>query len=326
MGMFMTIILTIIGFITLFGVICHFQIIFRLRKWQQELINLDNGHLSSSSITWINKLVQEYKSLKQLQHESINTISLVEKHFIKERIRLFGVINSPVGNVLKLQQLLPMTVIIFGILGTFVGLTIALFEMEGVLTALPSTTNNLTMNSIITSIIAPFKGMSLAFITSIAGISSSLLLNLFQTGFLSGGTSISYYKASILLEAESLLDHTISAQSENDKPKDMMERLLDRFSNKVQEAFHESVSAFGEKMTHLTEELFSVTSEIKQLIIKQDNVSESFSNSSYVLKDFGNELTSSVNSLLTVRNGIDHELSTLQNAIKGLEKQIVTAL
>jgi uncharacterized protein YoxC len=316
------VILSIIGFITVFGIVCHFQTILTLRKWQQELIKLDEGHLASTSITWISKLVKEYEMYKQLQHESINTLSLVEKYFIKEPIRLFGVIKSPVGNVLKLQQLLPMTVIICGILGTFMGLTIAMFEMQEILTLLGTTSSEVSMNSIVSSISAPFQGMSLAFITSIAGISSSLLLNLFQTGFLSGGTSISYYKASILSEAESLLDHKISAQIENDKPKDMMEKLLDRFSNKVQESFHESVSAFGEKMTHLTEELYSVTSEIKQLIVKQDNVSESFSNSSYVLKDFGQELSTSVNSLLSVRNGVDHELSTLQNAIKGLEKQI----
>jgi phosphate uptake regulator len=316
------IILIIIGFITLFGIVCHFQTIFTLRKWQQELIKLDEGHLTSTSITWINRLIKEYEMYKQLQHESINTLSLVEKHFIKVPIRLFGIIKSPVGNVLKLQQLLPMTVIICGILGTFVGLTISMFEMQNTLTLIGTTNNEVSMNSIVAAISSPFQGMSLAFITSIAGISSSLLLNLFQTGFLSGGTSISYYKASILSEAESLLDHSVSAKINNEKPKDMMEKLLDRFSNKVQEAFHDSVSAFGDKMIHLTEELREVTTEMKALIVKQDNASEAFSSSSYVLKEFGNELSTTVSSLLSVRNGVDHELNTLQNAIKGLEKQI----
>lgn len=319
-------ILGIIGFITLFGVVCHFQSIFMLRKWQQELIHLDEGHLTSTSVVWINKLIKEYESYKEQKHESINTISLVEKHFLKVPIRLFGIVKSPVGNILKLQQLLPMTVIIFGILGTFIGLTISMFSMEEILTTLPSATNDLSMNSIVSAISAPFQGMSLAFITSIAGISSSLLLNLFQTGFLSGGTSVSYYKASILSEAESLLDHKVSIQLENGKPKDQLEKLLDRFSNKVQEAFQESVKEFADNIIRLTDELHGVTTDMKQLIIKQTETAETYSNSSNALKDFGSELTTSVNGLLTVRNGIDHELNTLQAAIKGLEKHLKSSL
>lgn len=319
-------ILGIIGFITLFGVVCHFQTTFMLRKWQQEFIHLDEGHLTSSSVTWINKLIKEYESYKMQKHEAINTISLVEKHFLKVPIRLFGIVKSPVGNVLKLQQLLPMTVIIFGILGTFIGLTISMFSMEEILITLPSATNDLSMNSIVSAISAPFQGMSLAFITSIAGISSSLLLNLFQTGFLSGGTSVSYYKASILSEAESLLDHKVSIQLENGKPKDQLEKLLDRFSNKVQEAFQESVKEFADNIIRLTDELHGVTTDMKQLMIIQTETAETYSNSSYALKDFGSELTTSVNGLLTVRNGIDHELNTLQAAIKGLEKHLQSSL
>ncbi|MBM6619669.1 hypothetical protein [Bacillus suaedaesalsae] len=319
-------ILGIIGFITLFGVVCHFQTIYILQKWQQEFINLDEGHVSSSSVKWINKLIKEYETYKVQKHESINTISLVEKNFMKEPIRLFGIIKSPVGNVLKLQQLLPMTVIICGILGTFIGLTISMFSMEEILITLPGSSADLSMNSIVSAISAPFQGMSLAFITSIAGISSSLLLNLFQTGFLSGGTSVSYYKGSILSEAESLLDHKISSQIENEKPKDQLEKLLDRFSNKVQEAFQESVKDFAGNIIKLTEELHVVTNDMKQLIVKQTETADTYSTSTHALKDFGSDLTTSVNGLLSVRSGIDHELNTLQSAIKGLEKHLHSSL
>ncbi|KAA0549319.1 hypothetical protein FZW96_05255 [Bacillus sp. BGMRC 2118] len=319
-------ILAIIAFITLFGVVCHFQTIYMLRKWQQEFINLDEGHLQSSTVKWIQKLIKEYESYKVQQHEMINTISLVEKHFIKVPIRLFGIIKSPVGNVLKLQQLLPMTVIICGILGTFIGLTMSMFSMEEILISLPGSSADLSMNSIVSAISAPFQGMSLAFITSIAGISSSLLLNLFQTGFLSGGTSVSYYKASILSEAESLLDHKVAIQLENEKPKDQLEKLLDRFSNKVQEAFQESVNDFAGNIIRLTEELHGVTIDMKQLVITQTETANTYSSSTYALKDFGTELTTSVNGLLSVRSGIDHELTTLQGAIKGLEKHLQSSL
>jgi uncharacterized protein YoxC len=317
-----TIILFIIGFITMFGVVCHFQVIFTLRKWQEELIKLDDHQLSTSSVVWINKVIKEYETYKHLQHETINTISLVEKHFLKEPIRLFGFLKSPVGNVLKLQQLLPMTAIIFGILGTFIGLTIAMFSMQEILTTISSPTNDVTMNTIVSAIALPFQGMSLAFVTSIAGIGSSLILNLFQSGFLSGGTSISYYKVSILAEAESLLDHAIASKIKDDKPKDLMEKLLDRFSNKVQQAFQDSVSNFGDKMIDLTDELRGVTSQIRDMMTQQDKAIETFSNSSNLLKEFGNELSTSINSLMNVRDGVDSELQSLQKAIKGLEKQL----
>ncbi|MFZ3588250.1 hypothetical protein ACOI1C_03000 [Bacillus sp. DJP31] len=317
-----TTILLIIGFITLFGVVCHLQTIVTLKNWQQELIKLDEHQTSQSNVIWINKVMKEYETYKQLQHESINTISLVEKHFLKEPIRLFGVLKTPVGNVLKIQQLLPVTSIIFGILGTFIGLTLAISAMEQTLTTLVSPTQDISMNTIVSSIISPFQGMSLAFITSIAGISSSLLLNLFQSGFLSGGTSISYYKASILAEAESLLDHSFSSKIQNEKPKDLMEKILDRFSNKVEEAFENSVSAFGDKMIHLTEELNGITSQLLDMVVQQNKVTESFSESSQRLKEFGSELSTSIGSLMNVRSGVDSELHTLQKTIKGLEKHL----
>ncbi len=317
-------ILLVIGFITLFGVVCHIQTIVTLKNWQQELIKLDDNQplSTASSVTWINKVMREYESYKLLQHDSINTISLVEKHFVKEPIRLFGVLKTPVGNVLKLQQILPLTSIIFGILGTFIGLTLAISSMEQTLTTIASPNSDVSMNTIVSAISAPFQGMSLAFITSIAGISSSLVLSLFQSGFLSGGTSISYYKASILAEAESLLDHSFSSKIQNEKPKDLMEKILDRFSNKVEEAFENSVSAFGDKMIHLTQELNSVTSQLKDMMVQQIKASESFSDNTHLLKEFGSELSTTIGSLLNVRSGVDSELHTLQKTIKGLEKHL----
>lgn len=317
-----TIIILIIGFITFFGMVCHLQTIQILKSWQRELINLDDQRLSISSVSWINKVMKEYEIYKQLQNNSMNTISLVEKHLLKEPIRLFGVLKTPVGNIVKLQQLLPMTSIIFGILGTFIGLTLAISSMEETLTTIATPAGDVSMNNIVLAITSPFQGMSLAFITSIAGISSSLILSLFQSGFLSGGTSISYYKASILAETESLLDHSFSSKIENEKPKDLMEKILDRFSSKVEDAFQNSVSAFGDKMLELTQELSGVTNKLMSMLTEQSKASESFANSSELLKEFSGELTESIRSLMSVRTGVDSELHTLQKTIKGLEKQI----
>ncbi|WP_246940615.1 hypothetical protein [Bacillus pinisoli] len=317
-----SLILIIIGCITLFGVVCHFQVMVTFRSWLNELEKLDQSTTTTSSVTWIQNVVKEYQTYKEQQHEHINTISLVEKHFLKERIRLFGFLTSPVGNVLKLQQLLPMTAIICGILGTFIGLTIAMFSMQEILTTISSPSSEVTMNSIVSAISLPFQGMSLAFVTSIAGIGSSLLLNLFQTGFLSGGTSISYYKNSILAEAESLLDHSIASKIQNDKPKDLMEKILDRFSEKVQEAFETSVSAFGHRMVHLTDELKEITGQVKNMLTEQERATVAFSEAAERLKEFSHELSSSISSLQHVRTGIDSELQTLERAIKGLEKHI----
>ncbi|MBM7660738.1 uncharacterized protein YoxC [Bacillus mesophilus] len=321
-----TFILLAIGFITLFGVVCHFQVMFTFKNWQQELEKLDQTQSTTSSVRWINNIINEYQSYKQLQHEPINTISLVEKHFLKERIRLFGVLSTPVGNVLKLQSLLPMTAIICGILGTFIGLTIAMFSMQEILATISSPTSDVTMNSIVSAISLPFQGMSLAFVTSIAGIGSSLLLNLFQTGFLSGGTSISYYKNSILAEAESLLDHSIASKVQNEKPKDLMEKILDRFSEKVQQAFENSVHAFGDKMVDLTSELKEVTTQVREMLRQQERATETFADTSDRLKEFSSELSVSIQSLQGVRSGIDSELQTLSKAVKGLEKQLQGSL
>jgi hypothetical protein len=315
-------ILFTIGFISLFGIVCHFQVLYILKRWQQELIRLETSDASSSSVPWIQRVIQEYKDYKTAHFHTINTISIIDKHFLKEPVRLFGILKTPLGNVVKMLQLLPVTCIICGILGTFLGLTIAMFSMQQTLTTIGTATSDISMNSIVSAISSPFQGMSLAFVTSIAGIASALLLNLFQTGFFSGGTSIPYYQASILADTESLLDHTVANLIKDDKPRDTMEVILDRFSNKVQEAFHHSVNQFAGKMVDLTEELFNISQSHKELLSTHQQTTKSFTKSTYALKEFGDELANTTKELMNIRSGIDTELQTLQQAIYGLEKHL----
>ncbi|MFD1736668.1 hypothetical protein ACFSCX_08820 [Bacillus salitolerans] len=320
------IILFVIGFIAIFGVISHFQMLFTLKGWQQELIRLETSELGSSSVTWINRVVEEYRKYKEIQHESMNTISLVDKHFMNEPIRLFGFFKTPVGNVVRMQQLLPVACIICGILGTFLGLTLSMFSMQQTLSTIGTSTADISMSSIVSAISSPFQGMSLAFVTSIAGIASALLLNLFQTGFLSGGTSISYYQSSILAETESLLDHKVASLIKDQKPKDTLEKILDRFSDKVQDAFQKSVEQFAGKMVNLTGELLSICEGLNNMVIKQEEATNTFSTSTSTLKEFSLELSTSIESLLQVRAGVDSELQTLQQTIKTIEKQLQSSI
>ncbi|MFP3340416.1 hypothetical protein R0J91_20720, partial [Micrococcus sp. SIMBA_131] len=78
------------------------------------------------------------------------------------------------------MQQLPPTSIIIGILGTFIGLTLAISSMQETLMFLSQKPEdaNLNLASVIEAISSPFQGMSVAFITSIAGIGNALFLTL----------------------------------------------------------------------------------------------------------------------------------------------------
>lgn len=306
------IVLGLISVILIFGVVSYFQVANRIQKWREDIQRMEYHSDDPSAYTpWIGEMINEYKKFSSETMIQLNTQALVEKHLSMQKIRLFGLINVPLANALKLLQQLPPTSIIIGILGTFVGLTNSLFSMQETLLMLGSTSGDVTINTIIQSISAPFQGMSFAFLTSIAGIGTSLVLSILQSGFLNGGRSIQYLQMTFISEAESLLDHHVASIIEMGKPKDTYEKILDRLANKVHDSFQSSIGRFSEEMIGFTKQLDESMNDVKKILESQRQFSESFASNAEKLNDFGKALAYGGKTLTAFQDEIKKQIQQL---------------
>ncbi|WP_085523287.1 hypothetical protein [Tuberibacillus sp. Marseille-P3662] len=308
--------LIVIGLIVFIGFISHIQVSFTLKKWLTEVEQLsqsDSGHMTASQ--WLHKTLEEYKTF-HLSGTPVNTPALIEKHLYKERILIMGVLRTPIGNCSKLLVHLPSFAIVLGIMGTFLGLTLSMFSMQETLTSLGNAGGGqLSFDSIISSITEPFEGMSLAFITSIAGIGAALFLNILQSGFLSKGQSTDYLIDKLFTETESLLDHHFQGQLLNEKPKDSFEKILDRLADKVGESFQNTIGDFSRDMVHFTEKLDTTMNDVMRIIEAQKTHSERFAEATESLTTFGERFKEGTDSFGDSTEGIKSHIQSLEGSV-----------
>lgn len=127
---------------------------------RSEVINEDTGEKDLKG-TALYEISEEFKKSASKGTENINTEVLMEKY-----LRKYVGINEKVIN------LLPSTSIALGLLGTFLGLTVAIHSTNGVLES-----GIKTMDVFLNRMGVPLQGMASAFWTSIFGVIMSLVLN-----------------------------------------------------------------------------------------------------------------------------------------------------
>lgn len=311
-----TVIVGLIGLLILIGFIGHIQLSYTLNKWlgqvEQQLVAPGYTRMDAP---WIQEIIEDYKSQASTQQD-VNTQALIETQFYKQPVRVLGLFPIPVGNASKLLSHLPSFTIILGVLGTFIGLTESMFAMQqALLTMSGSGQAQVSVNTILSTIASPFKGMSLAFITSIAGIGASLILNLIQGGFLSKGQSISFISEKLLTSLEYVLDHAIQNEVRKDQPHDWFEKILDRLAGRIGDSFQETLGHFQENMISFTEELKSSVSSLDQLLKDFGEHRHALIQSSEQLVTFGGQFKESTESYKEMNQGFTSDVSRLKESV-----------
>jgi methyl-accepting chemotaxis protein len=321
------IVVGIIGFLVFLGIVGHTQTAYYFRKWSKELQQLEVNKEQQPYSQWIQRVISEYKQFHLAGVPQLNTQGLIEKHLYNERIPLLGVFRVPVGNIQRLLSQLPSFTIILGVLGTFIGLTLSLLSMQDTLMTLGSqpADSNLTLNAIISSLTAPFEGMSVAFLTSIAGIGAALLLNLIQSGFFSQGTSLSYMQNKLLADCEIYLDHHFNSILINEKPQDSVERILDRLAARVESSFDKTLGDFASQMVNFTAGLQKAMEDVNGIFEAQRHHSERFAASATQLDHFGERFNDTTEKMGSIQKTVDTSISALAQNISSFEQQLKTA-
>ncbi|MBJ7296964.1 MAG: hypothetical protein JHC73_11750, partial [Dolichospermum sp.] len=112
---------------------------------------------------------------KQLDY--INTGALIDQVYSQEKIK--GLTCEQID---YLCRILPNLLLAFGLLGTFLGITINLSTLSQTI----NQANANDVSNLVTELKKPLEGMSIAFTTSLTGLFFSALLTLFNFIFNSG--------------------------------------------------------------------------------------------------------------------------------------------
>lgn len=148
----------------------------------------------------LNKIVKEYKTVLESKKEDINTYALVDKFYHTE-LKMVELGEKFISKAISLM-------IVLGLLGTFYGLTLSIGELVQLLSA--TGTNVVSdVSSITGGLISSVEGMSVAFITSLFGIGSSVILTILNIMF-----NLENVRESVLLSIEEYLDNTLNIKGD----------------------------------------------------------------------------------------------------------------
>lgn len=270
----------------------------------------------------LKSMVEDFKKSAKRGTENINTEVIIQKRLSK------SIINSE-----RLIKLLPSIAIALGLLGTFLGLTLAIIDTKGILGGIES------MAQFSEKMTGPFNSMSSAFWTSIFGVSSSLILNFFNLSV--ENTRESFYDC-----IEDYLDNNIYAmyaknftsqfsEFNNIIRKSMMDLTKDMRSL-FQDGVHELVSKINSNTIDLTKTVDGLSNYTKDLdrLTKSLNSSvdnfkepvDKFKVSIYEFTSISEELSTSMrdsmNKFAYKVDLLDSNLNNLYNSIDTNKKEI----
>lgn len=191
----------------------------------------------------INELEKRFKEASS-DIERVNTVALIDQVYSREKVGLMTC-----EQIDYICRTLPSLLLAFGVLGTFLGITINLASLSQTI----SQTDISDVNSLMQEIQEPLKSMGIAFTTSLVGILFSALLtvvNLFKN------TSVAKYK--LISAIEDYLDNIylpkVQGNNRLDKAVDRLvfefKDFLGRFGTTVRQAVE---SSLGEKIQQIVD-------------------------------------------------------------------------
>ncbi|MFM6334184.1 MAG: hypothetical protein ACKPFI_15480 [Dolichospermum sp.] len=167
------------------------------------------------------------------QLEQVNTGALIDQIYSQETIKGFTC-----EQIDYLCRILPNLLLAFGLLGTFLGITINLSTLSQTI----NQTNASDINNLVSELQKPLEGMSIAFTTSLTGLFFSALLTIVNFLFNSG---FAIYR--LISSLEDYLDNVYFPEVQGDT-------RLDKIVNKMVSQQDEFLTNFGETVRKAVEQ------------------------------------------------------------------------
>ncbi|MTJ32580.1 hypothetical protein [Aphanizomenon sp. UHCC 0183] len=167
------------------------------------------------------------------QLEQVNTAALIDQIYSQETIKGFTC-----EQIDYLCRILPNLLLAFGLLGTFLGITINLSTLSQTI----NQANASDVSNLVTELKKPLEGMSIAFTTSLTGLFFSALVTVFNFIFNSG---LAKYR--LISSLEDYLDNVYFPEVQGDT-------RLDKIVNKMVSQQDEFLTNFGKTVREAVEQ------------------------------------------------------------------------
>jgi len=167
--------------------------------------------------------------------EQVNTFALISGLYSKEKFKFLG-FSLRCVQWDEFCRYLPNLLVALGLLGTFLGITLNLFNLSLTITQLQR--NNVTDVAVLfQKLQSPLQGMGIAFITSLLAVACSALLTVVN---LRWNTNLA--KSQLILSLEDYLDNVLQPTIEG-------HGRLDKAVNRMVEQQHEFLTRFHDNVT-----------------------------------------------------------------------------
>ncbi len=330
-----------------------YQHLLFLQKRVIRLIKRDSGGKKPKIIEELERRFQKARN----NLEQVNTAALIDQLYSREKIWIFTCEELD-----YLCRILPNLLLVFGLFGTFLGITINLTSLSATI----NQTNASDINSIVTELEKPLQGMSIAFTTSLIALIFSAILTVFNS---IKNTSIAKYR--LLSSLEDYLDNIYQPEIPGYTRLDIIvnrmvsqqDEFLSRFGITVKEAVESSmgnvatqIAKGNREATQLATQVYERFTEASGTISTAantfDNAMEALNRNAQIFKEAAetfetsnfpdklsaatddlaniqNKLSESADSLAKTMQEIQHysqELTTLATEIKSINQTSVEAL
>ncbi len=249
----------------------------------------------------LNYIIDDYKMAAKSKIEQINTQAIIEKNF-----------NSQLKSLYLGEKFIKRAVslmIVLGLLGTFYGLTLSIGELVRTLAASGGIDVLDSMDSVIAGLISSVRGMSVAFVTSLFGIASSILLTIVNIFF-----SVEDVRESVMVEMEGYLDNTLAKDLES-----KIETPEEIIKNELISSLHDFNTNLEQSMKEITEVLSfrfaSATSGIEQFsesllrsVERFDNSLQTFAENTRDFSEFNHHLKTNIQRMNVSFNDFTEDL------------------
>ena len=215
------------------------------------------------------------------QLEQVNTAALIDQIYSQETIKGFTC-----EQIDYLCRILPNLLLAFGLLGTFLGITINLSTLSQTI----NQTNPSDINNLVSELQKPLEGMSIAFTTSLTGLFFSALVTVANFIFNSG---LAKYR--LISSLEDYLDNVYYPQVQGDT-------RLDKIVNRMVSQQDEFLTNFGETVRKAVEQsMGKVAKQIadgnKETTDLARQVYEKFTDAAGTISRAANEFQNSMSAL-----------------------------
>ncbi len=308
-------IIVIILFILGFAFVNSIILRGRYKQLAKEILDPTHREDSKFKHETLNKIVDDYKVAAKRNKRDVNTQAIIEKHFDADFNSAFlqeRFINKASG-----------LMIILGLVGTFFGLTLSIAKLVELLKSSSDMAVETANFDIAGSLINSLSGMSVAFVTSLFGISGSIIITVSNIMF-----NVTHERVNVMVKMEEYLDNILA--------KDVLENIIvdsngnvlavgsdiDKFSNILDDSFKGITDTLSERLAAVTVEMAKTAEMIQKSVAMFDHSLQDFADNTRDFSEFNHHLKDNIQRMSLSFSDFGEEIKSSTDRIAKSEESI----